>query len=101
MTPHLHRRRVRLQDLVGARVRSLSGEVVGRIEEVRAERRDDDHEVVEYLLGTGALLERLALVHRLFGRQPVKLVVRWDQLDIADPACPRLTCAMDELHERH
>jgi hypothetical protein len=101
MTQQRRRRRVRLQDLVGARVHGSNGEVIGHIEEVRAERRGNDHEVVEYLLGSGALVERLALVRGLFGRRPTTLVARWDQLDIHDPERPLLTCRVDELkHER-
>jgi hypothetical protein len=96
-TPDRRRRLVRLQDLVGARVRSRDGHVVGRIQEVRAERRGDDHEVIEYRLGAAALLERLALTRRLFGRRQTGLIVRWDQLDIAAPEHPTLTCGVDEL----
>ena len=48
---------VYLDDVLGQRVRTADGRVVGRIEEVRAERRaNGDHEVVEYHLGSGALL---------------------------------------------
>jgi hypothetical protein len=88
---------VRLQDLVGARVRTREGRVVGRIEEVRAERRGDDHEVIEYRLGRGALAERLALARQLLGRRSDTLIARWDQLDIRDPHRPTLTCGVEEL----
>src|SRR5690242_376322 len=79
------RRLVRVQDLLGRRVRTADGQVVGRIEEIRAERRGDDHELIEYRLGTGALLERFALAQRLFGRRHPRIVARWDQLDIREP----------------
>lgn len=88
---------VRVEDLVGRRVTARDGTVVGRIEEIRARRRDDQHEVTEYLLGTGALLERFALVQRLFGRRSHVLVARWDQIDITRPDTPILTCGIDEL----
>jgi hypothetical protein len=88
---------VRVEDLVGRPVTTRDGAVVGRIEEIRARRRDDQHEVTEYLLGSGALLERFALVQRLFGRRSHKLVARWDQIDISRPDKPTLTCAVDEL----
>jgi sporulation protein YlmC with PRC-barrel domain len=91
------RRIVRVEDLVGRRVSTADGTVVGRIEEIRARRRNDEHEVTEYLLGTGALLERLALVQRLFGRRRRTLVARWDQIDISRPDKPTLTCGVDEL----
>jgi hypothetical protein len=95
------RRFVRVEDLVGRRVRDARGRSVGRIEEIRAERRaDGTHEVVEYHLGTAALLERLAIVRRLLGRTPQMLVVRWDQLDLRHPEAPVLTCAAGELERR-
>jgi hypothetical protein len=91
---------VRVEDLIGRRVRAAGGRVVGRIEEICAERRaNGDHEVVEYHLGTGALLERLALVRRLLGRQPRTLIARWDQIDIHRPEAPVLTCHVEELRD--
>jgi len=91
------RRFVRLEDVIGRKVRTADGAVVGHIEEVRAERRGDDHEVTEYLLGSGALLERLAMVKRLFGRPARMIVARWDQIDIHRPDRPTLTCRVEEL----
>lgn len=90
---------VRLEDLLGRRVRTADGDVVGRIEEVRATRRHDEHVVTEYLLGPGALLERLALVQRLFGRRSRTLIARWDQIDIHRPDRPMLTCTVNELKQ--
>jgi sporulation protein YlmC with PRC-barrel domain len=88
---------VHLEDLIGRAVVTEDGRRVGRVEEVRAERRGDEYEVTEYLLGTGALLERLSLVPRLLGRQRRTYVVRWDQMDISRPEHPRLTCPIEEL----
>jgi hypothetical protein len=88
---------VRVEDLLGRRVRAGNGRIVGRLEEVRAEQRGDEYEVTEYLLGPGALLERLSLVNRLLRRTPRTLVARWDQLDITNPSHPRLTCAVTDL----
>jgi len=88
---------VYLDDVLGQRVRTADGRVVGRIEEVRAERRaNGDHEVVEYHLGSGALLERLAFVRSFLKPKPM-LIVGWDQLDIRRPQAPVLTCALEEL----
>ena len=96
------RRIVRVEDLIGRRVLERSGAVVGRIEEIRVERRGDCYEVSEYHLGAGALLERLAIVRRVLGRDAVTLIARWDQLDIQQPDRPMLTCAREELkRERH
>ncbi len=88
---------VRLEDLVGRKVRARNGRTVGRIEEVCAEARGDEYEVTEYHLGPGALLERLALVERLLGRAPQTIIVRWDPPDISVPLHPYLTCTVDDL----
>jgi len=95
------RRRVYLHELLGRRVCTTAGEVVGRIEEVRATVRNGEHEVSEYLIGAGALVERLALTRRLFGRRPTTWIARWDQVDIAQPEHPVLTCPVSELRKKH
>ena len=87
---------VRVEDLVGQPVRTAAGDVVGRIEEIRAERHGSEHEVTEYLLGAGALAERLGLSQR-FGRHRKKLVARWNQIDIRRPERPVLTCLVEDL----
>jgi hypothetical protein len=95
------RRLVRVEDLIGQRVRERSGRVVGRIEEIRAEQRGDRYEVTEYHLGTGAMLERLAIVGHLFRLRSDTIVARWDQIDIQRPDAPVLTCPIEELkHEK-
>ena len=91
------RRLFHLEDLLGRRVARDDGAYVGRIEEVRAERRGDDYEISEYLLGTGALVERLSLTRRLLRRRTKTYIARWDQLDVSRPDRPRLTCSVDEL----
>jgi hypothetical protein len=91
---------VRLEDLLGRSVRGIDGAQVGRIEEVRAERRGNVHEVAEYLLGPGGWMERMALAARIFGRTPRTYVARWDQVDITNPFAPRLTCDASELRRK-
>jgi len=93
-----HERRV--ERLLGRRVKGPDGKVVGRIEEIRAEPAGDSYEVVEYHLGTGAMLERLGLVSRLLGRQPRTYVVRWDQLEFGADHQPRLTCDVSEIRSK-
>jgi hypothetical protein len=94
---------VRLEDLLGACVVAANGRRVGRIEDVCAELRDGDYVVVEYRLGTGALLERWSVVTDFFGAFGIfgfrgrTLIARWNQLDISDPRRPRLTCPLDEI----
>jgi hypothetical protein len=89
---------VYLDDLLGRRVVAQDGRSAGRIEEVRAERRGDEYEIVEFLLGTGALLERFAIARRF--RTPKMRVARWDQVDLDSPATPRLRCPIEALAER-
>lgn len=94
------RRLVRVEDLIGQRVREQSGRVVGRIEEIRAEPRGDRYEVTEYHLGTGAMLERLAIIRHLV-RPSDTIIARWDQIDIEHPDAPVLTCPVEQLkHEK-
>lgn len=95
------RRLVRVEDLIGQRVRERSGRVVGRIEEICAEQRGDRYEVTEYHLGTGAMLERLAIIRHLFRLRSDAIIARWDQIDIQRPDAPVLTCPIEELkHEK-
>ena len=95
---------VRVESLLSRRVRALNGQVIGRIEEMRAERRGRETVVVEYLLGPAALLERLSV--RLGGMLLLRLVtgqrthhyrVRWEQMDLSDAERPRLRCSVREL----
>jgi hypothetical protein len=96
-----HQRRIiHLEDLIGHLVTGKDGRPVGRIEEVRAERGTAGYEVTEYLLGTGALVERLSLARRLLGRRPRTYVARWDQVDVTAPERPRLRCSVEELEVR-
>jgi hypothetical protein len=95
------RRLVRVEDLIGQRVRERSGRVVGRIEEICAEQRGDRYEVTEYHLGTGAMLERLAIIRHLFRRRSDAIIARWDQIDVQRRDAPVLTCPIEELkHEK-
>jgi len=74
----------RVELLLGRKVRALDGAVIGRIEEMRAEREHDYYVVTEFLVGPIALIERLAVRHfgltlagRIHGYFSLKLHV-WD-----------------------
>ena len=89
----------RVELLLGRQVRADDGSIVGRIEELRAEREHDYYVVTEFHLGPSALIEALAVRHlgltwpgRVHGYR-----VRWDQLDLSDQEHPRLTCPIEEL----
>jgi hypothetical protein len=59
------------------------------------------NQVTEYHLGSGAMLERLAIVRHLFGRQSDMIIARWDQIDVRRPDALALTCPVEELtHEK-
>lgn len=90
---------VRLERLLGRKVVDRQGRSVGRLEEVRVERKGEDYVVSEYLIGTTALVERLSLggVQRHEGRVTGGYLARWDQIDLSDPFTPRLMCPVDDL----
>lgn len=92
------RREVRLDDLLGREVLAANNRRVGRIEEFRAEVRGGACEITAFVLGEAGLYERLDLgVRMIFGRHGSGYVARWDQLDLTDPARPRLSCAVEDL----
>src|SRR5581483_3497706 len=102
-----HRRRYRARRLRGGRpataaVREVAEPTrrVAHARRIGMRRRRGRYEVTEYLLGSGALFERLAIVRRWLRRPSKKVVARWDQIDISQPDAPRLLCAPEELtHE--
>ena len=81
-----------VDELIGRVVHDADGNVVGRIFDVRAEERDGALEIVEYHLGTPAMLERVGLsMLRVVGidrLEPHR--VPWDRLDVSDPKRPVL-----------
>jgi sporulation protein YlmC with PRC-barrel domain len=96
---------VRVELLLGRRVRDRQGRPVGRIEEVRAEPKGKEMRVTEYLVGRSAMLERLSVQAFLltfprllgWGKKSGGYRVPWDRLDLADPDRPRLLCDVGEL----
>jgi sporulation protein YlmC with PRC-barrel domain len=105
-------REVRLDLLLGRKVVDASGEVIGRLEEVVAEVRVDnhgsDHVVREFHVGKCAAAERLAggllggAVLRLLtgGRGYSGYVVPWQIMDLSDPERPRVRGRKGELERR-
>jgi sporulation protein YlmC with PRC-barrel domain len=91
-------RTLRIEEILGRPVIAKNGRHVGRVEEIRAERRGTGCVVVEYHVGTSALLERLALHAIGFGhRVRPALRVPWDQLDLTDLRRPKLLCDVAQL----
>jgi hypothetical protein len=95
---------IRLELLLGRKVRDVNGEPVGRIEEIRGEKRDSDLLVEAYLLGVSALVGRLAAwklvrpIRRVFGESLYSTYrVPWNEMDLSDPHHPRLSVPKSAL----
>jgi len=90
---------LRLDAFLGREVYTANNRRLGRLEEFRAEQRGNEWIVTEYVIGAAGLLERLGLGLRLIVglERAGGYIARWDQLDLASPGRPRLTCAVDEL----
>lgn len=95
---------IRLELLIGRKVHDVNGEKVGRIEEIRAEKRTNDCLVEAYLVGASALIERLAawtLVRPIRGILPNSVYsmyrIPWEEMDLTDPHRPRLTVPKSSL----
>jgi sporulation protein YlmC with PRC-barrel domain len=97
-------REIQVELLLGCKVLAKNGRAIGRIEEMVADERDGELVLRQYLLGSYAVLERLAvspvarvflsLLHLRTGYR-----VPWDRLDLSDVTRPRLTCALSELEK--
>jgi sporulation protein YlmC with PRC-barrel domain len=92
-------RTFQVQHLVGRPVTALNGKRIGRLEELHVEAKSDRYEVTEFLLGTGALIDRLG-IGDLIGRQTRELVARWDQIVFDDDGTMKLACPVSDLEER-
>ena len=98
------KQQVHVQLLLGEKVFGLNGQPIGRLEDVRTEESKGHFFVSEFLVGSYAMLERLAAwrmgrtLLRLFrARKSEGYRIRWDQLDLSDPRRPRLLCEVEEL----
>ena len=92
------RTELRLEDLLGRKVRAANNRSAGRIEEFRAEADASGCQVIAFVIGAAGLLERLHLGTRLvLGLARHGRVARWDQLDLTNPHQPRLTVPLDSL----
>lgn len=87
-----------MDHLVGRRVIDREGRSVGRIQELRAERRGSEWIVTHYLIGVAGVLERLGVGMKLLvGWRASGYIVRTDQVDLSDPHHARLTCSRNDL----
>ncbi|HEX6716911.1 MAG TPA: hypothetical protein VF088_07360 [Pyrinomonadaceae bacterium] len=99
----MSRQLLHVELLLGEKVFGINGQPIGRLEEIRTEVNRGHFFVSEFLVGSYAVLERLAAwrigraLLRVFGRRKEGYRIRWDQLDLSDPQRPRLLCGVDEL----
>ena len=98
------KRQLHVELLLGEKVFAMNGVSIGRLEEIRTEGNRGHFYVAEFLVGSYAVLERLA-AWRL-GRAVLRVVgaqrnmgyrIRWDQLDLSDARRLKLMCEVDEL----
>src|SRR5438128_5977938 len=97
------RRKVHVELLIGKPVIDPHGEIVGHIEEIRAEWSGNRCLVEEYHLGSGALLERLGISAAQLAGWPLAhhlLRVPWNLMDLSDPDHPRVTVPRAEIKQR-
>jgi len=95
---------IHVELLLGEKVFAQNGRPIRRLEEIRTEANHGHFFVSEFLVGSYAVLERLAAwrigraVLRVLGaRKKEGYRIRWDQLDLTDPHRPRLLCEVNEL----
>jgi len=100
----MSKRELHVELLLGEKVFAMNGVSIGRLEEIRTEVNRGQFYVTEFLVGSYAVLERLAAWR--IGRAVLRVLraqrkegyrIRWDQLDLSDPQRLRLVCEMDEL----
>ena len=98
------KRQLHVELLLGEKVFAMNGVSIGRLEEIRTEVNRGHYYVTEFLVGSYAVLERLAAWR--IGRAVLRVVgakreegyrIRWDQLDLSDPQRLKLMCGVDEL----
>lgn len=98
----------RVEELIDRAVRTPDGRILGHIHEMVAEERDGELVILEYHLGSGAVLERVsASLRSMFGlRQKEPIRISWESLDLSDltrPVClipPSGGPGHPESHER-
>jgi hypothetical protein len=96
---------VSIELLLGAKLRDVDGESVGRIEEFRVRRDENVCLLDAYLVGASAVIDRLSAwsLARPIGRylRTRKFVtvyeVPWQDMDLTDPKKPRLRIPKRDL----
>jgi sporulation protein YlmC with PRC-barrel domain len=96
---------VHVEQLLGKRVRDADGRVLGRLEEFHVGQEDGEDVVTEFLIGPGALFQRIGgfvtqlPYFRLIPLSRREYCVSWKLMDLSDPEAPRVLACRDELPE--
>ena len=96
---------INVELLIGKKVCDVDGTRIGRIEEFKVECDDNSCLLDSYLIGSSALIERLAawtlvrpIARALNGRRFYSLYqVPWQDMDLSDLQNPRLRTAKRDL----
>jgi sporulation protein YlmC with PRC-barrel domain len=94
---------VHVERILGRHVHDVDGHVIGRLEEIAAERDGDDCVVTEFHVGPAATIERIARFVRqlpLIGLVPFsrwEYRIPWQLFDLSNPDALRVRCRRDEL----
>jgi hypothetical protein len=92
-------------EVLGRKVVDSEGRYAGRLEEIEAEKGDDFCLIKSYLVEHRGLLDRLqtwALAAPMRKSIPIREKSRpyrvpWDQMDLTDPAHPRILVPQSQL----
>ena len=98
---------INVELLLGTKVRDINDVIVGRIEEIRAERGDTACLVESFMIGTSAVVQRLSAWTLV---RPIKQFLRnrdaysvfqidWQDMDLSDPKRPTLRIAKSEMRK--
>lgn len=96
-----------VERMLGRQVRDADGHEIGRLEDLRADIVDGEWVVVEFHLGSGAFVERIAgFIRQLPFFRPLPrtgsvLRVPWQLFDLSDPNDLRIRVRLRELPGRH
>jgi sporulation protein YlmC with PRC-barrel domain len=98
---------INVELLLGTEVADIDGRHIGRIQEIRVERRESALFVEAYLIGASALIERLSAwtlvrpIRRALGARHIYSVyeIPWQDMDLSDPTKPKARVAKGHLHQ--
>jgi hypothetical protein len=98
---------INVELILGTKVRDADGVVVGRIEEIRAERTGNECVVESYLIGASAVVDRLSAwtlirpIRKSLGSGDAFSLyeIGWEDMDLSDADRPKLRVKKNELRK--